>query len=96
MKVSVLMITYDHEKYIAQAIESVLMQNVNFEYELVVGEHCSTNRTREPVIDYQKRHPREDSHPACGEKHWGHFEDLEIGHYSYWQLARDILDISTN
>lgn len=57
MKVSVLTITYNHEKYIAQAIESVLMQEVHFEYELVIGEDCSTDRTREIVVDYQKKYP---------------------------------------
>ncbi|MEH2228728.1 MAG: glycosyltransferase [Nostoc sp.] len=57
MKVSVLMITYNHEKFIAKAIESVLMQQVNFEYELVIGEDCSTDTTRQIAIDYQKRYP---------------------------------------
>jgi glycosyltransferase involved in cell wall biosynthesis len=51
------MVTYNHEKYIAQAIESVLMQQVNFTYELIIGEDCSTDRTREIVADYQKRYP---------------------------------------
>ena len=49
--VSVLMITYNHEKYIAEAVESVLMQKTNFDYESVIGEDCSTNRTREIVLD---------------------------------------------
>jgi len=57
MKVSVAMITYNHERFIAQAIESVLMQEASFEYELVIGEDCSTDRTREIVLDYQKRFP---------------------------------------
>ena len=46
MKVSVCMITYNHEKFISQAIESVLMQKTDFEYELVIGEDYSTDRTR--------------------------------------------------
>lgn len=57
MKVSVLMITYNHENFIAQAIDGVLMQQVNFDYELVIGEDCSTDNTRDIVIGYQKRHP---------------------------------------
>jgi predicted O-linked N-acetylglucosamine transferase (SPINDLY family)/GT2 family glycosyltransferase len=57
MKVSVLMITYNHEKFIAQAIDSILMQEVDFEYEIVIGEDCSTDNTRQIVIDYQKRYP---------------------------------------
>ena len=55
--VSVLMITYNHEKFIAQAIESVLMQQADFHYELVIGEDCSTDRTRKIVSDCQRRHP---------------------------------------
>ncbi len=56
-KVSVLMITYNHEKFIAQAIESVLMQKTNFGVELVIGEDCSTDRTREIVLDFARRYP---------------------------------------
>lgn len=55
--VSVFMITYNHEKYIAQAIESALMQKTDFNYEIVIGEDCSTDRTREIVVDYANRYP---------------------------------------
>ncbi|MGB8644431.1 MAG: glycosyltransferase [Anaerolineae bacterium] len=55
--ISILMITYNHEKYIAQAIESVLAQETRLEYELVIGEDCSTDRTREIVLDFQRRYP---------------------------------------
>jgi glycosyltransferase involved in cell wall biosynthesis len=57
MKVSVLTITYNHEKYIAQAIDSILTQQVNFDYEIVIGEDASTDRTREIVLEYAKQHP---------------------------------------
>lgn len=57
MKVSVAMITYNHEKYIVQAIESVLMQRVNFDYELVIGEDCSTDKTRDIVLGFGEKHP---------------------------------------
>jgi len=57
MKVSVLIITYNHERYIAQAINSVLLQNVDFDYELVIGEDCSTDNTRNIVIDFRARYP---------------------------------------
>lgn len=56
-KVSVLMITYNHERFIKQAIESVLMQKADFEYELVIGEDCSTDGTREIVLWFQRRYP---------------------------------------
>ena len=57
VKVSILMITYNHEKYIAEALDSVLMQEVDFDYEIVIGEDCSTDGTREIVLAYQRRHP---------------------------------------
>ncbi len=55
--VSVNMITYNHEPYIRQAIEGVMMQKTDFEFELVIGEDCSTDRTREICFEYQKKHP---------------------------------------
>jgi glycosyltransferase involved in cell wall biosynthesis len=72
MKVSVWMITYNHDRYIAQAIDSVLMQRVNFDYELVIGEDCSTDRTREIVLEYQKRYPGR-IHLVLPEKNVGPF-----------------------
>ena len=55
--VSVLMITYNHEDYIAQAIEGVLAQQVNFHYELLIGEDCSKDKTKSIVEYYQFKHP---------------------------------------
>ncbi|HEX8472932.1 MAG TPA: glycosyltransferase [Pyrinomonadaceae bacterium] len=57
MKLSVHIITFNHAPYIAQAVESALNQETNFDYEIVVGEDCSTDGTREILIDLQKRHP---------------------------------------
>jgi glycosyltransferase involved in cell wall biosynthesis len=57
MKVSVMMITYNHERFIAHAIESVLAQKVNFDYEIVIGEDSSTDGTRAIIMDFQRRHP---------------------------------------
>lgn len=56
MKVSVCMITYNHEKFITQAVESVMMQKTDFDYELVIGEDCSIDRTREIVIELQEKY----------------------------------------
>jgi glycosyltransferase involved in cell wall biosynthesis len=51
------MITYNHEKFIAEAIEGVLMQKTDFPIELIIGEDCSTDRTREICIAYQQQYP---------------------------------------
>lgn len=51
-KISVVMITYNHEKYIEQAIESVLIQEGNFELELLIGNDKSPDRTKEILKKY--------------------------------------------
>jgi len=56
-KVSVCITTYNHENYIRQALDSVLGQQTNFDFEILVGEDDSTDRTREIVIAYQNEHP---------------------------------------
>lgn len=55
--VSINCITYNHEEYIADAIESFLMQKTNFEYEILIGEDCSTDNTRKIVEGYVKNYP---------------------------------------
>ncbi|MBI3922078.1 MAG: glycosyltransferase [Armatimonadetes bacterium] len=70
MLVSICMVTYNHEKYLAQAIESVLSQQVDFDYELVIGEDCSTDRTREVVLEYANRYPDKIS-PLLHDKNLG-------------------------
>ena len=57
MKVSVLMPTYNHEKFIAQAIDSFLMQKCNFETELLIGDDCSTDNTLKIAKDYAEKFP---------------------------------------
>jgi glycosyltransferase involved in cell wall biosynthesis len=57
MKVSVSIITYNHEPFIAQALDGVLMQQTDFPFEIVVGEDFSTDGTREIVHAYADRYP---------------------------------------
>jgi glycosyltransferase involved in cell wall biosynthesis len=56
-KVTVVLLTYNHEKYIAQALESVLTQQTEFVYEVVVLDDCSTDRTRDVLYDFKNRYP---------------------------------------
>ena len=55
--VSVCMITYNHEPYIARAIEGVLEQESPFSYELVIGDDHWTDRPREICLKYEMMHP---------------------------------------
>jgi O-antigen/teichoic acid export membrane protein len=55
--VSIHCLAYNHKDYIAQAIESFLMQKTNFQFEIIIGEDYSTDGTREIVFDYEKKYP---------------------------------------
>jgi glycosyltransferase involved in cell wall biosynthesis len=57
-KLSVLMITYNHEKVVAQAIDSVLDQDADFEFELVIGEDLSPDATRSIGQRYAESFPQ--------------------------------------
>src|SRR5262245_40033788 len=57
VKVSVCMLAYNHEQFIAQAVESVLAQKTSFPFELVIGEDFSTDNTRTILQDYAARNP---------------------------------------
>lgn len=54
---SIAMITYNHANYIKQAIESILTQNVNFHYEIIIGDDCSTDQTSQILREYRDRYP---------------------------------------
>ena len=55
--VSVIMITYNHAQYIRAAIEGVMAQRAPFDYELLIGEDCSTDGTRLIAKQVQKEFP---------------------------------------
>ena len=55
--VSVIMITYGHEKFIRQAVEGVLMQECNFKVELIIANDASPDKTSEIVHEIIKTNP---------------------------------------
>jgi glycosyltransferase involved in cell wall biosynthesis len=56
--VSVVTITYGHENFIAQAINGVLMQECDFEVELIIANDCSPDKTDEVIKEIIKNHPK--------------------------------------
>lgn len=56
-KVSVMMLTYNHEKYIAEAIRGVVLQKFSHPFELVIGDDCSTDNTLHICKEWQQRYP---------------------------------------
>lgn len=55
--VSVKTITYNHEPYIRQCLEGILNQITNFKFELILGDDCSTDGTREICQEYADKYP---------------------------------------
>jgi glycosyltransferase involved in cell wall biosynthesis len=51
------MLAYNIEEFIQEALESVLAQKVDFEIEVVIGDDCSTDSTRDICDQYLKRYP---------------------------------------
>ena len=56
-KVSVAIITYNHEPYIRKAIDGVLMQEVDFPIEIIIHDDASTDKTSAIVSEYARRYP---------------------------------------
>lgn len=55
--VSIAVITYNQQDSLPKTLDSLLAQKVDFPFEIVVGEDCSTDQTREVLLDYAKRYP---------------------------------------
>ncbi len=55
--VSIMTITYNHAPFIRDCIQGVLMQKTSFPYEMIIGEDCSTDGTREIVMEYAQKYP---------------------------------------
>ena len=58
MKVTVCMINYNQEKFIKEAIESVLIQDCEFDFELLIADDCSTDNSKNIVKSIIKNHPK--------------------------------------
>lgn len=56
-KVSILTITFNHARFVAECIESALGQQADFSFEMVIGEDCSEDGTRQICLDYQRKYP---------------------------------------
>ena len=54
---SVCCITYNHEDYISETLEGFLMQKTNFDFEILIGEDCSTDNTRKIIQSYCEKYP---------------------------------------
>ena len=58
LPLSVVCITYNHEKYIADAIEGFLVQETNFPFEIIIHDDASVDNTQNIILDYARRYPK--------------------------------------
>ena len=55
--VSICCICYNHENYIGQALDGMLMQETNFCFEILINDDCSTDNTANIIREYHSRYP---------------------------------------
>ncbi|MFZ6034775.1 MAG: FkbM family methyltransferase [Patescibacteria group bacterium] len=54
---TVFCLTYNHDKYIAQALESFVMQKTDFDFEILIHDDASTDNTVKIIREFQKKYP---------------------------------------
>lgn len=57
LKVQVVVMTYNHAAYIKEALDSILRQETQYPYKILVHDDASTDGTREIIEEYQSKHP---------------------------------------
>jgi len=57
IQVSVLCLTFNHGKYIRKALESMLAQKTNFDYEILIHDDASTDDTQKIIKEFQNKYP---------------------------------------
>ena len=79
LKFSVCVVTYNQEKYIEQCLQSLVDQVTAFDYEIIVGDDCSTDSTRTIIENLYKKYP-EKIKPIYHKNNIGATENYRIVH----------------
>lgn len=58
MEISILFLTYNHEKFVKQALNSILKQKINVPYEIIILDDASTDKTPEILKEYKSKYPQ--------------------------------------
>ena len=57
IKISVICLAYNHEKYIRKCLDGFVMQKTNFKYEVLINDDCSTDNTAQIIREYEEKYP---------------------------------------
>jgi|TARA_Y100000592_G_C5400444_1_gene282829 glycosyltransferase involved in cell wall biosynthesis len=87
--VSVCVPAFQHEPFIEKCLESILRQETSFDYEICVGEDCSTDRTREICIALADRYPNKIRLFLRDEKEKARRKGKWKGKYNHMALHRE-------
>jgi len=85
-KVSIVVTTYNHERFIAKALDSILEQNISFPVEVLVGEDDSQDSTREIVEEYASTHRGRISLVLQDRKNVIRIDGVETGRFNFMDL----------
>ena len=77
-KVSVCVVTYNQEKYIRQCLQSIVDQETDFDFEVIVADDCSTDGTQNIIKEFEKKYPH---------KILSIFNKINIGAYKNYSLV---------
>lgn len=58
MEITVVVMTYNHRDYIKQTLDSILSQNINVDFDILIHDDCSDDGTYQILLDYQNKHPK--------------------------------------
>lgn len=86
---SVCIITYNHGKYIAQAIDSVLAQKTTFPFEIIIGEDGSSDETSDIVMSYRDRYPDKIRVLSQDRKNVIYINGRATGRYNFLETLSD-------
>lgn len=74
--VSIFVMVYNHAEYLKECLDGMLSQKTDFNFEIVAGEDCSKDNSREILLNYQKLYPgkfklllHSDNIGACRNQH---------------------------
>src|SRR6476646_879599 len=75
------LLTYNHEKYIRQCLDGILIQKTDFPFIVIIGEDCSTDLTAEICREYESKYP------SLFQLHCNKVNNISVNSLNNWELC---------